>query len=121
MPLSRPSGGWKEDRTKGEPAAPFPLPTLLRARRAMAETGGKIETVLSALLRTFAPLDLGLVKSKESGRSRAVHACAKVPAVQPRATVKPVLQTAAISAAPYRFEDASRLSIFDMPSHKHFH
>lgn len=73
------------DRTR-EPSS---LSCPLRAGRAMAETDGKIETVLYiGSLRAFAPLDLGLVKSKESGRPYVVHACAKVRAVQPRAAVK---------------------------------
>jgi len=45
----------------------------------MAEADGKIESFIDSL-KTFAPLDLGLVKLKENGRSRVVHACAKVPA-----------------------------------------
>lgn len=118
MPLSRPSGGWEQDRTEGEPgesnarallsAISSPYETRDGRNRRQDRNG------FIGSLRTFAPFDLGLVKSKENGCSRVMHACAKVPAVQPRATVKPVLQTAAISAAPYRFEDASRprLSIF---------
>jgi len=115
MPLSRRAGDGNRTgrrvnrgiRIRG----PFPLPSPLRGEARDGRNRRQDRNGFIGSLRTFAPLDLGLVKSKENGRSRAMHACAKVPAMQPRTTVKPVLQTATISAADRRCKP--QFSIFD--------
>jgi len=43
----------------------------------MAETDGGVGAVFIGSLRAFAPLDLGLVKLKENGRSLARERCTR--------------------------------------------